>query len=529
MERTGHARLPGVSLPTFLHALGAEWPPRPFFMFSEMAVPLSRAWAAEGLGTLALVIFGPGAAVVQAQTGVLWHLGVAAVFGLSVAGAAQAVVANHVVVLQEILQAALRDSAVSSSLAQGQAYPRAEWSRSWLYQSRNRTVPSRNSCTPAKSSRKTNSYFRGSCPLLVLRALQKSGFICRQQTHGMDPFLSLLSSTPDLSLLDLNFDQKQRIIRLHLALQTLTAACPHCHCPSSHLHSRYPRQLLDLPWADWTVHLALTALAIVDDLGAVLVIALFYTSGLKLTFLALAALTWGAALYAGWRGAFSLKLYAVLGVLLWFFVLESGLHATIAGVLLALAVPIRRPNPSEYLASLTEAARPGPGELVGARLRDLEDLLERAQSPLHRLEHALHPFVTFLVLPVFALVNAGVPVTAGGFGTVSLGVLLGLVLGKPLGVVGGAWLAVRLGLASLPRRVTWMHMVGAGLLAGIGFTMSLFVSNLAFGDAALLTQAKLGVLLASVVAAILGAGWLLLGTRRRSVASVTPARETGQP
>lgn len=260
----------------------------------------------------------------------------------------------------------------------------------------------------------------------------------------------------------------------------------------------------------------LTALAIVDDLGAVIVIALFYTSGLKLTFLALAALTWGVALYVGWRGAFSLKLYAVLGVLLWFFILQSGLHATIAGVLLAFAVPIRRVNPVEYLTSLTEAAKPGRGELVGARLRDLEDLLERSQSPLHRLEHALHPFVTFLVLPVFALMNAGVPVAAGGFGTVSLGVLLGLVLGKPLGVVGGAWLAVRAGVASLPRRVTWGHMVGAGLLAGIGFTMSLFVSNLAFGDAVLLTQAKLGVLTASVLAAVLGAGWLLLGTRGRN-------------
>ncbi|GAA5512456.1 Na(+)/H(+) antiporter NhaA [Deinococcus carri] len=258
----------------------------------------------------------------------------------------------------------------------------------------------------------------------------------------------------------------------------------------------------------------LTALAIVDDLGAVLVIAVFYTSGLKLTFLALAALTWGIALYAGWRGAFSLKLYAVLGVLLWFFVLQSGLHATVAGVLLALAVPIRRPNPAGYLASLADAARPGRGEMVGARLRDLEDLLERSQSPLHRLEHALQPVVTFLVLPVFALVNAGVPVAAGGFGTVSLGVLLGLVLGKPLGVVGGAWLAVRAGVASLPRQVGWRHMVGAGLLAGVGFTMSLFVSNLAFGDAALLPQAKLGVLTASVLAAVLGATWLLLVARR---------------
>ncbi len=254
----------------------------------------------------------------------------------------------------------------------------------------------------------------------------------------------------------------------------------------------------------------LTALAIVDDLGAVLVIALFYTASIHLGFLALAALTWGAALFLGWRGTFSLKVYAVLGVILWFFVLESGLHATLAGVLLALAVPIRKPDPAGYLASLNALPQPGQGEEELSRLSDLEDLLERSQSPLHRLEHAIHPFVTYAVLPAFALMNAGVYLGGGGLGTVSLGVLLGLLLGKPLGVVGGAWLAVRLGVAALPQRVSWSQMAGAGLLAGIGFTMSLFVSNLAFDDAALLTQAKLGVLLASVLAAVLGAGWLML-------------------
>ena len=273
----------------------------------------------------------------------------------------------------------------------------------------------------------------------------------------------------------------------------------------------------------------LTALAIVDDLGAVLVIALFYTSDLNLGALALAALTWGAALLAGRRGVSSLKVYAVLGVVLWLLVLSSGLHATVAGVLLALALPIRRPDPAGYLTSLANAARPGREEQVGARLRDLEDLLERAQSPLHRLEHALHPVVTFAVLPIFALMNAGVTVGAGGLGAVSLGVILGLLLGKPIGVVGGAWLAVRLGVASLPRRVTWRHMVGAGVLAGIGFTMSLFVSNLAFDSGELLTQAKLGVLIASVLAAALGGGWLLLVTRGSGRGPVISAPGTVAP
>jgi Na+:H+ antiporter, NhaA family len=260
----------------------------------------------------------------------------------------------------------------------------------------------------------------------------------------------------------------------------------------------------------------LTALAIVDDLGAVLVIALFYTSELNLVYLGLAALVWGAALYAGRRGASSLKVYGVLGAALWFFVLQSGLHATIAGVLLAFAVPLRRVDSAGYRAFVANADPAEDGEQAGAQMRDLEDLLERAQSPLHRLEHALHPFVTFVVLPVFALTNAGVALAAGGLGSVSLGIMAGLLLGKPLGVVGGAWLAVRLGLAALPRQVTWPHLIGAGLLSGIGFTMSLFVSNLAFRDGELLTQAKLGILGASVLAAVLGALWLSYSLRRTS-------------
>lgn len=261
----------------------------------------------------------------------------------------------------------------------------------------------------------------------------------------------------------------------------------------------------------------LTALAIVDDLGAVLVIAVFYTAGLNLTFLALAALTWGLTLWLGRRGVSSLKMYAVMGVFLWVFVLQSGLHATIAGVLLALAVPIRKPEPARYLEPLLAVAKPGRGEALVTRLQDVEDLIERAQSPLHRLEHALHPVVTYVVLPVFALMNAGVAVSTGGLSVVSYGVLLGLVVGKPLGVVGGAWLAVRAGVASLPRAVNWRHMIGAGLLAGIGFTMSLFVSNLAFTDTGLLTEAKIGVLCASVLAAVLGAGWLLLTSPAQAI------------
>ncbi|MFC5848783.1 Na+/H+ antiporter NhaA [Deinococcus petrolearius] len=257
----------------------------------------------------------------------------------------------------------------------------------------------------------------------------------------------------------------------------------------------------------------LTALAIVDDLGAVIVIALFYTSELNFTAMLGAALTWGALLLLGRRGVRRLGVYAALGVVLWLFVLGSGLHATIAGVLLALAVPLRRAAP--LAVSLSGAAVPdADNERLGIHLQRAEAALERAQSPLHRLEHALHPYVTYAILPLFAFMNAGVAVGGATLGTVTLGVVAGLVLGKPLGVLGGAWLAVRAGLAALPEGVNWSLLAGAGMLAGIGFTVSLFVANLAFTDATLLTEAKLGVLIGTLCSAALGVAWLLLRTRR---------------
>jgi NhaA family Na+:H+ antiporter len=257
----------------------------------------------------------------------------------------------------------------------------------------------------------------------------------------------------------------------------------------------------------------LTALAIVDDLGAVVVIALFYTSELDLPAMLAAALTWGALLVLGQLGVRRLGVYAALGVVLWLLVLQSGLHATIAGVLLALAVPLRRAAP--LAVSLPGAlVADADNERLGMHLQRAEAALERAQSPLHRLEHLLHPYVTYAVLPLFAFMNAGVAIGGATLGTVTLGVVAGLVLGKPLGVLGGAWLAVRAGLAVLPAGVNWSLLAGAGMLAGIGFTVSLFVSNLAFADAALLTGAKLGVLIGTLCSAVLGVTWLLLKTQR---------------
>ncbi len=254
---------------------------------------------------------------------------------------------------------------------------------------------------------------------------------------------------------------------------------------------------------------SLTALAIADDLGAVLIIAFFYTEELNLMALAAAGAVWGLALVAGARGVRRLEVYGVLGIGLWYFVLTSGVHATVAGVLLALAVPIaHRIGTAEFAQVLRDTASEGSAEAMAPRIERLDDLLVQAQSPLHRLEHTLHGWVAYLVLPVFSLFNAGVTVggsDGGGIGAVSLGAFLGLVVGKPLGVTAAAWLAVRLRLAALPEGTGWGALLGVGLLAGIGFTMALFIAGLALGQTALLDGAKLGVLSASVVAAIAGA------------------------
>jgi Na+:H+ antiporter, NhaA family len=240
----------------------------------------------------------------------------------------------------------------------------------------------------------------------------------------------------------------------------------------------------------------LTALAVVDDMGAVIVIALFYTSSLNLTMLLLAlgvfVALWG--LNAARVGA--LTPYLLLGLVMWYFVLKSGLHATIAGVLLATTIPM------------------GKGD----------------HTPLEKLEHGIAPFVTFFVMPIFALFNAGVPVAAalaGGVSVVTMGTFLGLTVGKPLGILGFSWLAVQLRLAQLPRGATWSMVLGIGFLGGVGFTMALFIANLAFGSSVLLEQAKLGVLAASVAAGVLGLTWLRFSTRHYKGPSAELVAEAG--
>jgi NhaA family Na+:H+ antiporter len=243
----------------------------------------------------------------------------------------------------------------------------------------------------------------------------------------------------------------------------------------------------------------LTALAIVDDLGAVLVIAVFYTSQLNVTALGVAAVVFAFALLLGALRVRSLPAYLLVGLVLWYYVLLSGVHATVAGVLLAFAVPLGRSRP---LPAHEPGAAADP-ELQEARLEHLEDAAREAQSPLHRLEHMLHPYVAYFIMPVFAFFNAGVALEGAQLGAVALGVFLGLLVGKPVGILLFAFLAVALGWARLPDGVGWRAIAGVGLVAGIGFTMALFIAGLAY-DAALLDEAKLGVLSASVTAALLG-------------------------
>ena len=239
----------------------------------------------------------------------------------------------------------------------------------------------------------------------------------------------------------------------------------------------------------------LTAVAIVDDLGAVVVIALFYTAQLSWIALGAAGALLVVLMVASRAGVRSLALYAAVGFLVWLAVLQSGVHATVAGVLVAMMIPAR-----------PDASAPD------------------AEAPLPRLEHALHPWVAFLIMPLFALANAGVAVVSPGealAAPVTQGIVLGLVLGKQVGVLGAAWLAVRLGFAALPEQVRWPQLWGVALLCGIGFTMSLFIGSLAFPEGVLLDQAKVGIITASVIAGIAGA-LVILRTGRAAVAEPLP-------
>ena len=279
----------------------------------------------------------------------------------------------------------------------------------------------------------------------------------------------------------------------------------------------------------------LTALAIADDLGAVLVIAFFYTEKLSVGALGWAAALLAALVVANRTGVRRGGVYFVLGVALWVAVLKSGVHATIAGVLLAMTIPARRrideaaflARGRELLDKFAAGVNPGedhPSPTQRHAVHALEQACEQVTQPLYRIEHALHPWVAFGIMPVFALANAGVGLGGGGglWNSVGVGVLLGLFAGKQVGVFAFAWLAVRAGWARLPVGAGWRQLYGVAVLCGIGFTMSLFIASLAFRTAEALDSAKIAVLAASAASAALGAG-LLMTTRARPVV----ASETG--
>jgi len=269
----------------------------------------------------------------------------------------------------------------------------------------------------------------------------------------------------------------------------------------------------------------LSALAIADDMGAVLVIALFYSGGVAWSALLAAAALLALSALANAAGVRAAWAYTLIGVALWAAVLVSGVHATVAGVLLALTIPSRtridegaflrgaRQTLEDFHDARTPTSTVLSSEAHQEALHRLEELTEQAQAPLARLEHGLTDIVNFGIMPLFALANAGVSLHGAGglIGTpVAIGVLLGLVLGKPIGITLAAWLAVKLGIAARPE-AGWRMIHGVAWLGGIGFTMSLFIAGLAFGDSAeLLTSAKLGTFLASLIAGVVG--WLLLRT-----------------
>ncbi|MEX1194191.1 MAG: Na+/H+ antiporter NhaA [Dehalococcoidia bacterium] len=276
------------------------------------------------------------------------------------------------------------------------------------------------------------------------------------------------------------------------------------------------------------VRLFLLALAIVDDIGAIIVIAVFYTSDIALDSLAIAVVLLGVVYLLIRFGVREANLYLILGVCIWVAMHESGVHATIAGVALGLLMPVdpfysvKRFGESMtgLLARFREVETRQDTEAAEEYLGQMEELVQGTEAPVGRWERQLHPVTSFFVVPLFALANAGVVITGDSVedavsSPISQGVAFGLILGKPLGIFGATWLAVRLGVASLPRSMNWGHVLGVGLLGGVGFTVALFINELALDGPDLIEEGKLGILAGSLLSAVLGFSALWLSTSRR--------------
>lgn len=289
----------------------------------------------------------------------------------------------------------------------------------------------------------------------------------------------------------------------------------------------------------------LASLAIIDDLGALLVIAIFYTEDISGSWLAIAAGILCILILLNFLGTRPWAPYVLIGAALWYALYRSGIHATIAGVLIAMTIPARAyVNADEFVQNARDMT--GKFERGGesgrhiitnypqqAALQALDVLTRHVQTPLQRLEHSLLPWVTFLIVPLFALANAGVGFALGAepaslFPTAAQwGIAFGLIIGKPIGIFAATWLAVRTGLGTLPPDITWRHVLGLGFMAGIGFTMALFIAGLAYPEAQMLAEAKVAILGASFVAGIVG--FALLWTARPAPEPSVPRPSVPRP
>ncbi len=276
----------------------------------------------------------------------------------------------------------------------------------------------------------------------------------------------------------------------------------------------------------------LVSLAVVDDLGAVMVIALFYAGTFKAVYLLGVATVLALLTIMNLLGIKRLLPYLLLGIPLWLFVHDAGIHATISGVLLAITVPIKSKIKDDFFIqdiknSLSEFDHyKDTNELLTHAqhhaLERMGDAYDNVQSPLVKLEHHLHPLNAFIIMPLFAFSNAGVTFDSGGeaFDSIALGIAAGLLLGKPLGIGCATWIAVRLKVAQLPAGIRMAQILSVGFLAGIGFTMSIFIAHLAFIDEAMIASAKIAILSTSLAATVIGVLLLLKTTPKTTAASL---------
>jgi len=288
------------------------------------------------------------------------------------------------------------------------------------------------------------------------------------------------------------------------------------------LGKRIPKNLLTF----------LIALAIVDDLGAVMVIALFYTETINIFALTIAAAVMFVLVAFNLGGIRRSSPYILLGVVLWIAMLQSGVHATLAGIILAFTIPMRpKYNANRFLSQINEMViqikrayqqeeNIVRNDELRSRVRALGDGVLLVQAPAQIMERKMHIPTAYFIIPVFSLANAGVPIDWASFGSVithpvSIGITAGLVLGKLIGIAGFSWLAVKLGVTSLPNGLNFKHIIGAALMGGIGFTMSIFIAELGFAHSAEdLLMAKTGILLASALAGVSGFIWLFLTAKK---------------